>query len=284
VLLARDANIGVVIRRGPSKEVASILWNRTNDTFALGQWLKGRIYERRSDLSPDGQHLIYFAMNGHWSSHAKGAWTAISIAPYLKAVALYAKGDCWHGGGLFLDNKTYWLNDGYGHTLLEQTTRVHRAAPTAMRAQYGGECMGVYLPRLMRDGWQMRDTEQERDAYALDKPLWHGWILRKYARAQVGPPPGKGVYFDEHVLLHLERDLLVPVAWEWADVDRGRLVWSDDGALWAGSITRASAATDQPLAATTKLHDFSAMKFEALRAPYTAVPAVPKKPKKPRRD
>jgi cytochrome bd-type quinol oxidase subunit 2 len=30
----------------------------------VGQWLKGRIYERRSDLSPDGKHLIYFAMNG----------------------------------------------------------------------------------------------------------------------------------------------------------------------------------------------------------------------------
>ncbi|CAN5740194.1 hypothetical protein BH11MYX2_BH11MYX2_18510 [soil metagenome] len=280
VLLARNADVGVVIRRGPSKEVASILWNRATDTFSLGQWLKGRIYERRSDLSPDGQHLIYFAMNGHWRSPAKGAWTAISIAPYLKAIALYAKGDCWHGGGLFVDNKTYWLNDGYGHELLEQTTRVHRAPPA--RAEYGGECMGVYIPRLLRDGWQLRDDEKERDTYVLDKPLWHGWVLRKYARAQIGSPPGKGVYFDEHALLHVERHLILPRSWEWAEVDRGRLVWSDDGALWAGTITRSSAAADEPLAATTQLHDFSTMKFEAIRAPYAPVPKVPKGPKKTR--
>src|SRR4051794_37027692 len=56
VLLARDANVGLVIRRGPSKSVCTILWNRERDTFKLGQWMRGRIYERRSDLSPDGLH------------------------------------------------------------------------------------------------------------------------------------------------------------------------------------------------------------------------------------
>ena len=53
---------------------------KTNE-FALGQWLKGRIYERRSDLSPDGKYMIYFAMNGKWNSIAKWSWTAISKAP-----------------------------------------------------------------------------------------------------------------------------------------------------------------------------------------------------------
>src|SRR5215471_5847626 len=92
VLLARDTRLGVVIRRGPSRSVCTLLWNRKTDEFTMGQWLRGRIYERRSDLSPDGKHLIYFAMNGKWTSEAKGSWTAISQAPFLKAVALYAKG------------------------------------------------------------------------------------------------------------------------------------------------------------------------------------------------
>src|SRR5262252_8905258 len=101
VLLARRARVGVVLRRGPSRSVCAIGWDRDRDTFEIGQWLRGRIYERRSDLSPDGQYMIYFAMDGRWSSRTRGAWTAISIAPHLKAIALYAKGDCWHGGGLF---------------------------------------------------------------------------------------------------------------------------------------------------------------------------------------
>src|SRR5690242_7373271 len=81
VLLAREAKVGLVIRRGPSKSVCTVLWDRKRDTFKLGQWMRGRIYERRSDLSPNGKLLIYFAMNGHWESETKGAWTAISRVP-----------------------------------------------------------------------------------------------------------------------------------------------------------------------------------------------------------
>src|SRR5262245_34353061 len=54
VILARSADNAVVFRRGPSKRVATFAWDRTSDEVQLGQWLKGRIYERRSDLSPDG--------------------------------------------------------------------------------------------------------------------------------------------------------------------------------------------------------------------------------------
>lgn len=95
ILLARHS--AVVIRRGPSQHVCVLGWDRRNDTFQIGQWLKGRIYERRCDLSPDGEYLIYFAMNGRWQSETKGSWTAISRAPYLKALALFSKGDCWQG-------------------------------------------------------------------------------------------------------------------------------------------------------------------------------------------
>ena len=72
VLLAGNSSQAVVIRRGPSKHVCVIGWDRSRDTFEEGQWLKGRIYERRCDLSPDGRHLIYFAMNGdeHELEHA----------------------------------------------------------------------------------------------------------------------------------------------------------------------------------------------------------------------
>jgi hypothetical protein len=270
VLLSGDGHSGVVLRRGPSAQVAAIAWNRDNDTFLLGQWLKGRIYERRSDLSPDGKHLIYFAMNGHWGSRAKGAWTAISIAPYLTAIALFAKGDCWHGGGWFVDKTTYWLNNGYGHEVLENTTRVTRATtPPSYATGYGGECPGVYFNRLQRDGWTMLPelTDSRRDVF--DIPLSHGWVLRKIARAQSGPPPGKSVYFDEHELVHpatgrvLNRD-----TWEWASPDVGRVVWAEAGALWAGKITKASAGNDDPITSVKCLHDFSAMKFEGKVAPY----------------
>jgi len=270
VLLARDGKSGLVWRRGPTKAVCAIGWDRTRDTFTVGQWLKGRIYELRSDLSPDGAHAIYFAMNGHWSSRAKGAWTAISRTPYLTAVSLWAKGDCWNGGGLFVDDRTYWLNDGYGHTHLDDTGEVSRAKDPPYRTRWGGECWGVYFERLLRDGWTMRpevSADARLDAMVVwDKPLWHGWTLRKLARAQVGPPPGKGVYYEEHELIGPRE--LMRHDWQWADVDRDRLVWAETGKLFAARLTNASAQREDPLDDVRELYDFNDMTFTPLRAPY----------------
>ena len=162
VILARQASTAVVIRRGPSKTVAILGWDRASDQFSIGQWLRGRIYERRCDLSPDGKYFIYFAMNGRWTARVKGSWTAISQAPYLKAICLWAKGDCWHGGGLFLSSKEYWLNDGYGHQPLEQHSGLKQSTIYPWTEAYGGECPGVYFIRLQRDGWTMgpRDVDK----------------------------------------------------------------------------------------------------------------------------
>jgi len=139
VLLARESSRALVIRRGPSKEVASILWDRSTDEFTLGQWLKGRIYERRSDISPDGRYWIYFARKGEWSSESKGSWTAISNVPYLKAIVFMPKGDCWNGGGIWTSNSRYWLNDGYGHELLNDSPLVQRDEAYTPPTDFGGE-------------------------------------------------------------------------------------------------------------------------------------------------
>ena len=95
VILGREAPLAVVIRRGPAKQVCTILWNRSTDEFTLGQWLKGRLYADRCDLSPDGRYFIYFAYDGRPHREHGPAWTAVSRAPWLKAIALYSKGSTW---------------------------------------------------------------------------------------------------------------------------------------------------------------------------------------------
>ena len=54
VILAREAPVGVIFRRGPAKWVQIIHWNTATDTFTPGQWFHGKIDPERSDLSPDG--------------------------------------------------------------------------------------------------------------------------------------------------------------------------------------------------------------------------------------
>jgi hypothetical protein len=61
VYLAREAPIGIVLRRGPSAWAWSSVWHTDTDTFEHGQWFHGRVYERRSDVSADGSLFVYFA-------------------------------------------------------------------------------------------------------------------------------------------------------------------------------------------------------------------------------
>jgi hypothetical protein len=262
VLLARNAKVGLVIRRGPSKSVCTVLWNRERNTFKLGQWMRGRIYERRCDLSPDGKYFIYFAMNGRWESETKGAWTAISRVPYLKAVNLYAKGDCWHGGGLFLSDAQFWLNDGHGHTQLKASNKLQRSANANRPDYFGGECLTVYYNRLQRDGWTMRDEEYQ-GATLFEKKLPKFWLLRKLAFAETGHPPGRGCYWDAHELRHEPTGTVLAFPeWEWVDFVNGRLVWATEGQLRTARLGRGQ------LLGEKLLHDFNDMKFEAIAAPY----------------
>jgi hypothetical protein len=271
ILLARDAPVGLVIRRGPAKSVCTIKWDRHRDTFTPGQWLRGRIYERRSDLAPDGAHFIYFAMNGRWHSAAKGAWTAISRAPYLKAIALFPKGDCWNGGGLFTGPGRYWLNDGCGHSTAPETGEVSRDEVYCPQGGLGNECLGVYYPRLLRDGWEVTSRESRTPAGAawpvdvdiFEKRAPNGWWLRKLAYRSVLHPTGTGCYWDEHELVCHRRSIVVPLAgWEWADVDGARLVWAEGGRVHCGTVNAPGLGESKVLA------DFNGMKFEAMAAPY----------------
>lgn len=266
ILLARESPRAVVIRRGPTRHTAVIGWDRKTDRFELGQWLYGRLYERRSDLSPDGRHLISFAMNGRWTSAVKGSWTAVSRAPWLKAEALYAKGDCWHGGGLFLDNQRFWLNDGYGHEAQRETPRLVRVSDYPWHEAYGGECPGVYFIRLQRDGWAMKHTHTAADGDTVtcfDKRVSGHWLLRKLAHASLTRRQGQGVYHDTHELHNERTGETVPMTgWEWAEVDGGRLVWAEAGRLHAGRLEAAG------LRSQKVLHDFNAMTFERREAPY----------------
>lgn len=266
ILLASKSDKAIIIRCGPSKQTCIIGWDRKHNIFEVTQWLKGRIYERRSDISPSGQYWIYFAMNGKWSSEVKGAWTAVARVPWLKAVTLFAKGDCWNGGGLFINDRSYWLNDGYGHDVIYDNQEVVRDKKYQPSKQYGGECLHVYYNKLQREGWVLKQT-LENDRWHVDsifeKEILNGWILRKICHAQTGSPPGKGCYWDEHELInHSEESFLKP-DWGWADWADGVIYFAEKGCLYQLDILDA-----QLLAEPKLLHDFNHYKFENKEAPY----------------
>jgi hypothetical protein len=158
LLFARKAPIAVIFRRGPSKWVQLIKWNTATDEFEPGQWFKGRIYERRADLSPAGSLLIYFAQKINAKSKKDAeytyAWTAISKPPYLTALALWPKGDCWHGGGSFQNARVVLLNHKPAVAKPHEDHKPHRLKVIPNR-NARGEDDPIFSARLERDGWKL---------------------------------------------------------------------------------------------------------------------------------
>ena len=169
VCLARQSPVAVIFRRGPSNRVQLIRWHRDQDRFFPGQWLKGRIYDQRCDLSPCGEHLIYFAANHRPPLYS---WTAISRPPFLTALCLWPKGDCWGGGGL-LNGGEIVLN----HSRREDCEVRGFTLPPSMKVLTCGEYSGwgedrpISDFRLARDGWQLLD-ESMAHKNGDRAPLW----------------------------------------------------------------------------------------------------------------
>lgn len=236
---------GVVLRRGPTKQVCAIAWNRRENRFKLGQWFKGRVYERRTDLSPDGKYLLYSATAGRERDGLR-SWTAISKAPYLTAIGLWDNTGSW-GGGLFSREDRFWLN-GVGRCIrspagLKQQTDCPVAGPSA------GD--GVYYRRLSRNGWtSVRDPRRHETIF--EKPLKGGWRLRKLDL--------KGSEFHELVKpsgLSQRRQ-----QWEWAEFDGADLLWAEAGSLYSCRFDARGPGESK------RLKDFNEMTFEPSKAPY----------------
>ena len=332
-ILARRGPNAVVFRRGPSDKVAVVGWDRSNDTFTLGQWLRGRIYPLRCDLSPKGEHLIYFAAKygrvnpvekiireeldkkqlgdllqweenhpellhdfreevkayHHEREHEEKmirnaraqefqrleqsadyhdySWTAISRAPYLKALSLWWHGTGWNGGGLFVSEKEFYLNrppEWVAKTIPGvQDHRCEELPPVEM-LEWGvrGECMMIYLNRLIREGWKyIEDTETNWTYGIYEKTLPNGWRLRKEFPG--GFENWHEIYWERHLLLDADGNVLMNGDdWRWAEFDayRKRIVYAENGALYALSLKL-------PLKPIL-LQDFNDMTFRRIAAPY----------------
>ena len=103
-LVATAAPVVAVFLRGPTRWFHVGRWDLTKQVYEPGAWLLGRLFPRRSDVSPDGQWLCYFARKpGATWKHGE-TYIAISKLPWL--TALYAFGTCgsWTRGYYFTED------------------------------------------------------------------------------------------------------------------------------------------------------------------------------------
>ena len=289
-LIAPQKRIAVLLRRGPSNHVRLISWDLKSDTFIPGQWLKHRVYERRSDLSPDGRFFIYFAAD---YSKQPGTYTAVSQPPYFTALSLWFKGDAWGGGGLFsADGRKIYLNHrpgayraGFDEMALGEG---FKAPPMSIAPLHEGSGWGEDDPicfyRMKRDGWSLvsRGSESKRQGfsspyhYAKRRPT----IYQKRSKAPIGLPKWglrlSSKYTGEEQGRWNVEEACIANVWGKTVLDLGRVDWCDldhNGDIlwaWAGKLWRLKYNRDPrafKLSQPKLLADFNKMMFEEMKAP-----------------
>ncbi len=250
--MAREAPVCVLFRRGPSKWTQLVKWRTDSDSFDMGHWFKGRIYEHRSDLSPNGRFLIYFAskINKRTIQDTDGytyAWTAISAPPQYKALMLWPKGDCWHGGGLFKSNSDVWLNHR-PDSALPHPKHVSSMFKVMPNPEASGEDEPIHSMRLTQTGWICTQHGKFKMAG------WSGWqteqteIWEKEGRAgkrlrrellKIDFESYGGPYVERYTLITKNGTPITIADATWAELDqKGKLVFARFGKIFRGRLDK----------------------------------------------
>ncbi|MHB1461891.1 MAG: hypothetical protein ACYC1M_11470 [Armatimonadota bacterium] len=247
-----------------------IKWDMETDEFTPGQWFHGRIYEKRADLSSDGTKMIYFAQKITASSLTDTeytyAWTAISKPPYLTAIVLWPKGDCWHGGGLFINNNEVWLNHRPEIAHPHKDHMPPKGLKVVPNPQAYGEDDPVHMRRLERDGWTF---EQEWEG----EPISYGYKTIKPEILCKSHPSKSLKLIMEFSITKWDRGSCffvenhdgvkakVPDA-QWADWDQhGRLCYVGKGKVFVASVN------DSCVIDSTELTDLNDRVHEEISSP-----------------
>lgn len=91
-LPASEAPVVAVLRRGPTQWSQVGRWDLTTGHYEPGAWFHGRLFPRRSDLSPDGRYLCCFAHDPKARWEHGDSYVVVSRLPWLSA--LHAFGTC----------------------------------------------------------------------------------------------------------------------------------------------------------------------------------------------
>lgn len=90
-----------VFRRGPSNWSHVGRWDVEQHRYEAGAWLKGRIFPRRSDLSPDGRWLCCYVHKPNATWQYGDSYVAVSRLPWLEAVYVFSTCGTWTRGYCF---------------------------------------------------------------------------------------------------------------------------------------------------------------------------------------
>ena len=206
-----------VFRRGPTSRSHVGRWDLEARRYEPGAWLAGRIFPRRSDLSPDGRFLCYFAHKPSATWEHGEAYMALSKLPWL--TVLHAFGTCgtWTRGYYFTEAddsespEAAKLPVPYG-------LRSISVVQFANERHRGWEEAADSPPRDPRDAWdERRNSRIQKRQPGGDRVLCVeslGWAGGEFGVDQAVDGLRAGYWLEVNGEIKLLSDL------QWADWDR----------------------------------------------------------------
>lgn len=253
-LLATNAPIVVVFRRGPSDWFQILKWDLAANNVEPGVWVRGKLYPRRCDVSHDGRYTCTMFIKG---TDEFNVFVVISRLPWLAPLESWDEGDTWGRGWRFADHRAFGvlgqrLDRGRGLKPL----RLRRGTPRQFEQElHRGWSEADDSPRpIAGDTWD----EQRRAIIHKQQPDGRFRLRATFpasaadASAEWASPTYE-LLEDSRVISPLE-----PV--QWAD-------WSPDGRLLTASIDGKLRATDAAHQSCSFDFDISQLKPNPQPAP-----------------
>ena len=259
VLIPKESHNAIIICRRSSKKVGVFQWDMLTNKVKVSQWMKGRIYEHFSDVSPDGKHFIYSMNQKGWG------YTVISKAPWIKAISMWENVGGW-GGGIFISNTQYMLYDGcmgykkFVDKSLEYVKKEKfNMENVSFRVKYLEFLNGLLYPqRLMDRDWER--VSKSNNIEVFQKNIKKNTLLEKtvYGYPHGANLKGKGQFWETHKLITNdtveEKD-----DWEWCEYRYDNIYYAEKGCLYEMSDISNEAKL---------IYDFNDEKFVESIAPY----------------
>lgn len=165
---ALKAPIVAVFQRGPTNWSHLGRWHLGERRYEPGAWLGGRIFPRRSDVSPDGRFLCYFAHKPSATWEHGEAYVGLSKLPWLTALHAFPTCGTWTRG-------YYFTEDG----------GCENPEDTKLPISYGLRSIPVVqFANERRRGWEEAPDSPRRDP-------GDAWDERRNARIQKRQPRGE---------------------------------------------------------------------------------------------
>jgi hypothetical protein len=164
-ILARDAPVVAVLRRGPSGWAHVGRWDVAESTYQAGSWLRGTLYPQRCDLSRDGRYLALMALVARADWQPGTTYVAVSRLPWLTALAAWGTRGTW-SRGLHFASLGEWGMTAPDHGDADPLRSRHGLVVTSTAETYAVERRGGWVeafdtpPRSPHDMWDERRADQ----------------------------------------------------------------------------------------------------------------------------